>query len=70
MTEYAPALADTLGRIKAVPPAVGFDEVMLPGEPEARVRAQREKDGIPIPDDTWQAVCSAARGVGLDLSCA
>jgi len=68
MAEYAPALAESLGRIKAVPPAKGFDEVMVPGEPEARVRAKREKEGIPIPDDTWQAVCAAARSVGLELA--
>jgi uncharacterized oxidoreductase len=67
LSEYAPALANSLGRIKAVPPAPGFDEVLVPGEPEARMRAKREREGISIPDDTWQAVCAAARGVGLNL---
>ena len=66
--DYARALATTLGRIKAVPPAPGFDEVMIPGEPEARMRAQRERDGIPIPDDTWAAVCAAGAGVGVDVA--
>jgi uncharacterized oxidoreductase len=39
----------------------------VPGEPEARVRTQRTRDGIPIPDDTWSAVCQAAYSVGLKL---
>jgi LDH2 family malate/lactate/ureidoglycolate dehydrogenase len=66
--DYAKAMETTLGRIKAVPPAPGFDEVMLPGEPEARLRVVRERDGIPIPEDTWKAVCAAGAGVGVDVA--
>jgi hydroxycarboxylate dehydrogenase B len=65
--DYEQALAKTLGRIKAVPPAPGFDEVLLPGEPEARVRAKRERDGIPIPEDTWRAVCEVAAELGVNV---
>ncbi|MDB5803120.1 MAG: hypothetical protein JWN73_442 [Betaproteobacteria bacterium] len=65
--DYAPALAATLARIKAVPPAPGFKEVMVPGEPEAQMRSLRTREGIPIPDDTWAAVTAAAASVGLDL---
>jgi LDH2 family malate/lactate/ureidoglycolate dehydrogenase len=66
--DYARAMAATLGRIKAVPPAPGFDEVLIPGEPEARLRVVRERDGIPIPDDTWKAVCAAGATVGVDVA--
>ena len=66
--DYARALATTLGRIKGVPPAPGFDEVMIPGEPEARMRARREHEGIPIADDTWAAVCEAGATVGVDVA--
>jgi LDH2 family malate/lactate/ureidoglycolate dehydrogenase len=65
--DYARALAARLGQIKAVPPAPGFKEVLVPGEPEARMRSRRERDGIPIPDDTWQAVVAAARTVGYQV---
>jgi len=64
---YEKALAKTLGRIKAVPPAPGFEEVLLPGEPEARARARRERDGIPIPEDTWQAVCNVGAELGVNV---
>ncbi len=64
MPDYAGALADRLGQIKGVPPAPGFQEVLVPGEPEARTRERREREGIPIPEDTWQAVIAAARTVG------
>jgi LDH2 family malate/lactate/ureidoglycolate dehydrogenase len=65
--DYEKALAETLGRIKAVPPAPGFDEVLLPGEPEARARSKRERDGIPIPEDTWRAVCDVAAELGVKI---
>lgn len=67
LADYEKALAKTLGRIKGVPPAPGFDEVLVPGEPEARARAQRERDGISIPEDTWQAVCKVGNELGVNV---
>ena len=34
LADYEKALAKTLGRIKAVPPGPGFEEVLLPGNPK------------------------------------
>lgn len=65
--DYEKALAKTLGRIKAVPPGPGFDEVLIPGEPEARTRAKREREGIAIPEATWRAVCEAGAELGLQV---
>jgi hydroxycarboxylate dehydrogenase B len=65
--EYEKALSATVGRIKAVPPGPGFGEVLLPGEPEARARAKRERDGIEIPEATWRAVGDVAAELGVDL---
>jgi hydroxycarboxylate dehydrogenase B len=49
---YGQAADDLLGQIKAVRPLPGFDEVLLPGEPEQRARAARA-DGVPVDDVTW-----------------
>ena len=38
---------------------------MALSEPEARVSAQRESEGIPLPDATWQAIKEIAHKVGL-----
>ncbi|MFH2076279.1 MAG: Ldh family oxidoreductase [Pseudomonadota bacterium] len=65
--DYEKALALTLARIKAVPPGPGFEEVLLPGEPEARSRVKRERDGIPIPEDTWRAVCEVGAELGVNI---
>jgi LDH2 family malate/lactate/ureidoglycolate dehydrogenase len=53
------------GRLKEVKPAGGFEEVLLPGEPEARTRDQRLREGIPLPDATWKAICAVARELGV-----
>jgi LDH2 family malate/lactate/ureidoglycolate dehydrogenase len=68
LAEYEKAMARTLSRIKAVPPAPGFEEVLVPGEPEARCRAKREAEGIPIPEDTWQAVANTGAELGVNVN--
>ena len=41
-----------IDRLKALPPAEGVKEVLIPGEPEDRVQEERSKNGIPLPDGT------------------
>ena len=41
-------------------------EVLHPGEPELRARKERLSNGIPISEETWTAICNAARKVGID----
>jgi uncharacterized oxidoreductase len=65
--DYAKAMAATLHRIKSVPPAPGFEEVLVPGEPEHRTRARRLEAGIPVPEDTWLALGDVAGALGIDM---
>ena len=51
--------------VKTAKPVPG-EEVMVPGEPEARMRAKRLAEGIPLPDEIWQSLVDTAREVGLD----
>ena len=53
--------------VKTVPTAQGFDEVMLPGGPEAKSRAERNKNGVPVPTDTWDAIAGAAQELGVEM---
>ncbi|WP_059105356.1 ureidoglycolate dehydrogenase [Shouchella shacheensis] len=39
--------------IRSVPPAPGFERVMVPGEPEALEEEKRKREGIPLPDGVW-----------------
>ena len=52
--------------VKASPPIAPGGEVLLPGEVERRVRADRETNGIPLDDATRAQIASAAQAVGLD----
>lgn len=58
-------IEETLARVKAVPPAPGFTEVLIPGEPEARTRQQRERDGVDIEDATVAAIRRAGQSLGV-----
>lgn len=67
LAEFEAAATETLRRVKAIPPAPGFAEVLVPGEPERRTRAERSLTGIPIPEVTWHEIVGAARGLGVAL---
>jgi ureidoglycolate dehydrogenase (NAD+) len=44
---------DTVGDLlKGLVRADGFDEILVPGEPEDRVHEERAKHGIPLPPGT------------------
>jgi len=51
--------------VKAARPSVAGEEVLLPGEPEARTRATRLRDGVPLQVDTWNSILSTASRLGV-----
>ena len=51
--------------VKSSRPAAAGGEVLLPGEPESRMRALRTRDGIPLQMDTWTSILAAGRSVGV-----
>ncbi len=51
--------------IRATKPVAGVDAVLVPGDPEKRTRADRSRNGVPLPDDTWAAIVNTAREVGV-----
>ena len=53
--------------VRAIPPADGFDEVVVPGDLEARSRADRRANGIPLPDDVWETLVEAAASLDVTL---
>lgn len=54
--------------VKSSRPAEPGGEVLMPGEVEERYRAQRQREGCPLPDDTWQSIIACARSVGVPQS--
>jgi hydroxycarboxylate dehydrogenase B len=51
--------------IRETKPVAGVDSVLIPGDPERKMRAERTKNGVPLPDDTWAAIVNTAREVGV-----
>lgn len=65
--EFGASVDAFFGRVKDVPTAPGFDEVLIPGEPERRSRAQRLAEGIPVAEDTWARLQSLAEELGISI---
>ena len=67
--EFFPAEALAFAdHVKAAVPAKVGEETLLPGDPERRTAAEREAHGIPLSPDTWRALETAARELGVDLT--
>ncbi len=65
LAEFQEVVNDRLGQIKGVKPAPGSNGVMLPGEPERHTFQQRSKEGINLPEDTFQALKTTAEKLGV-----
>jgi len=65
--EFEERVARLVEIMKSTPPAKGFDEVLVPGEPEKRIEARRRVEGIPIPDGNWKDLTDAARRWRVDF---
>jgi uncharacterized oxidoreductase len=64
---YANLTAEHLAAAKRVPPAADTEEVLVPGEPEVRTRAHRQRAGIQLPDATWQDLAAVAARFNVPL---
>jgi LDH2 family malate/lactate/ureidoglycolate dehydrogenase len=62
---FLQAVEDQSTAICAAMPAEGFDEVLLPGQPELAERTRREVDGIPVPEQTWKELLALANSLGV-----
>jgi uncharacterized oxidoreductase len=54
-----------LAWLRASRPAPGHDRVRIAGEPEREYRAKREREGIPVDDETWNEIRAAAAKLKL-----
>jgi uncharacterized oxidoreductase len=66
--QFRELMGDLIAYMKSAPPAPGFEEVMLPGEIDFQIMAERLAQGIPIAPATWQSIQETAQA--LDVSVA
>ena len=64
-SEFDKQVAALFDWVKSAPLAQGATEILIPGEPEARLEAERRRDGIPIEDETWSQIEGVARDLGV-----
>ncbi len=67
MPDYNKSAFDMAQWTRSIDPAPGFDQVMMPGDPEATRRAEYLRDGIPIADDVWKTIVDEAKTLGVDV---
>jgi len=58
---YAQMVSETVDVAKSVPPKPGVQEILVPGEPEARARAARMREGISLPAAAWKDFMQVAQ---------
>jgi len=64
--EFTARMEKLVGIIKSTPSAPGYDEVLVAGDPEWRIEAERLAMGIPIADGNWAELVKAAGKVGVE----
>ncbi len=64
LPEFRQQVATFFAWVKTAPRAPGTTEILIPGEPEARLEAERRRDGIPIEDETWRQIETLAAELG------
>jgi len=62
--EFSRRVEGLFKRLKECPTAPGVEEVLSPGEVEARTAQQRREEGIPLEDETWRQIQEVAAKVG------
>ena len=63
--EFTARMEKLVGMMKSTPAAPGYDEVLVAGDPEWRIEAERTQNGIPIAAGNWDSLCKAAERVGV-----
>jgi uncharacterized oxidoreductase len=64
---YRALVAEVMAAAKRAPCAPGVDEILIPGEPEVKMRERRSREGVPIPDATWTELCGLAERFAVPL---
>jgi LDH2 family malate/lactate/ureidoglycolate dehydrogenase len=63
--EFTARIEKLVGIMKSTAVAPGYDEVLVAGDPEWRIEAERRRDGIPVAQGNWDQLVKAAASVGV-----
>jgi LDH2 family malate/lactate/ureidoglycolate dehydrogenase len=63
--EFTTRMEKLVGIMKSTAVAPGYEEVLVAGDPEWRLEAERLRDGIPVAQGNWDNLVKAAQSVGV-----
>src|SRR5499433_305256 len=64
LADFHAQVADLMTWVRSAPLAAGAEEILIPGEPEARNERERRAAGVTIDDETWRQIRAVADEVG------
>jgi uncharacterized oxidoreductase len=62
---FAEEILGFIDHVKSSRTVTPDGEILMPGEPEARTRSRRLRDGIEVDDTTWGQIAATARSLGV-----
>lgn len=65
--EFGADVSDFVAYLKDSRLAEGYDEILYPGELEARTTARRRAEGIDVEEPTWRRIVEVAERYGVEL---
>lgn len=65
--EFKARVQKFVTQLKESRKAPGFEEILVPGEPEFRIREKRLHESIPIADEVWAEIKQIAKEFGVNL---
>ncbi len=67
LDEFEARVEKLVAMEKSSPPAKDYSEVLVAGEPEWRLEAERRNSGIPVEHGTWNGLTAAATRLGVSI---
>jgi LDH2 family malate/lactate/ureidoglycolate dehydrogenase len=67
LEEFKRRIDQMIREIKSTPPAEGFVEVLLPGEPEFKTEERRLREGIPLSREVYTELATLGEELGVSL---
>jgi uncharacterized oxidoreductase len=64
--EFKERVDDLFRKVKNSPLAPGYDEILIPGDPERRKKEKNLKEGIFVEDKTWNAIVELAEELDIE----
>jgi len=65
--EFKAKVDEAVREIKSCPPALGYSEILIPGEIEHRIEQKRLKEGVPLSDEVWRQIEELCEETNIEI---